>query len=665
VTFFSYRGGVGRSTALVNVAVDLVLRGRRVLVVDFDLNAPDLAHFDLLRPNRPCQGVMEFIDDFIHRQRAPQVEEYVYQVSSLGTGRGALHVMPAGREDEHYAIACARVDWQDLYAIREGFLFFEDLKRQWRDILQVDYVLIDAQAGLGPTTATCTRQLADAVVTLFVPDGSAPAGYHRALREIVDLDEMGFPRIEFHQVASKVPDLAPEAVHGPDLLPFLEPGDPDLGMFVTLPAAVIPASPALFTKRQVVVESRYPRSRRSRLEQEYHNLANVLIRSNCTQDPDGARAFLRVQQQNPFWVIDTLDEEEPRWDLYSVPRLLEQIIKRFWETDAGILAQAASCLFLAGSYNQALEVLDQAVELSDNDSVLLWQRASYRQKVKHPGAASDLLALLDSRTPERLANTGLVELRRVNQALQAELDSLIRFTSPRDSDWLYNPVELDTRPLDTAEPLAEYLPGLDLFVVSAIRQLRRLEPGRIEEALQKPCVQCLSEDQKRLVLEPVPADLLSPPSHLEQNPLYLIGRQRWSEAIRLLELQPEKPFGFQLAMAYWGAGKEDQATDLCRSILAGLFPEGLPIRSLLEISGIDPSFVQILFLICFRKGDRELAKEFLDLQEELAFAHEENHIFSYWRYRTVSLVQFKADCDDQRQMLHGAAISPPFLGRAV
>jgi cellulose biosynthesis protein BcsQ len=40
-TFYSFKGGVGRSLALANIATELVIRGKRVLIVDFDLEAPE------------------------------------------------------------------------------------------------------------------------------------------------------------------------------------------------------------------------------------------------------------------------------------------------------------------------------------------------------------------------------------------------------------------------------------------------------------------------------------------------------------------------------------------------------------------------------------------------------------------------------------------------
>ena len=45
VTFYSYKGGVGRSMALANVGDALARAGLKVLMIDFDLEAPGLEQF--------------------------------------------------------------------------------------------------------------------------------------------------------------------------------------------------------------------------------------------------------------------------------------------------------------------------------------------------------------------------------------------------------------------------------------------------------------------------------------------------------------------------------------------------------------------------------------------------------------------------------------------
>src|SRR4051812_3785688 len=65
VTFYSYKGGTGRSMALANVAWILAANGKRVAVIDWDLEAPGLhryLHPYLRDPElRDSSGVIEFV----------------------------------------------------------------------------------------------------------------------------------------------------------------------------------------------------------------------------------------------------------------------------------------------------------------------------------------------------------------------------------------------------------------------------------------------------------------------------------------------------------------------------------------------------------------------------------------------------------------------------
>lgn len=65
VTFYSFKGGTGRSMALVNVAVEMVKSGLRVLVVDFDLEAPGLDTFNLPRPQKTPKGIVDFVLEYL------------------------------------------------------------------------------------------------------------------------------------------------------------------------------------------------------------------------------------------------------------------------------------------------------------------------------------------------------------------------------------------------------------------------------------------------------------------------------------------------------------------------------------------------------------------------------------------------------------------------
>src|ERR1700675_1795040 len=98
ITFYSYRGGADRLTALVNVGVELAQRGRKVLVVDFDVEAPGLTALAPLRPDEPQPGLVEYVAEYLDTNRAPPVGEYLYR-TPVGKKDGELWVMPAGKED--------------------------------------------------------------------------------------------------------------------------------------------------------------------------------------------------------------------------------------------------------------------------------------------------------------------------------------------------------------------------------------------------------------------------------------------------------------------------------------------------------------------------------------------------------------------------------------
>jgi MinD-like ATPase involved in chromosome partitioning or flagellar assembly len=212
ITFYSFKGGVGRTMALVNVAAQLAKMGRKVLLVDFDLEAPGLETFDRLRPPQPRPGMVEYVTEYRRTNCAPDVREYIYSAGSVGKKGGQLWVMPAGRRDATYQSALAKIDWIRLYHDEEGFLLLEDTKAQWEQEFKPDYVLIDSRTGHTDVEGICTRQLPDAVVVLFFPNEQNLVGLRDVCRRIRAEATSGLEKhIQLHFVMSNVPDLVDES----------------------------------------------------------------------------------------------------------------------------------------------------------------------------------------------------------------------------------------------------------------------------------------------------------------------------------------------------------------------------------------------------------------------------------------------------------------------
>ncbi len=209
-TFYSFKGGVGRTMALVNVAVSLALRGRRVLAVDFDLEAPGLDTFDVLRPQQQVPGLIDFVTQYLESGNTPDASSFIGQCDPIGEKGGGLWIMPSGKVDT-YSANFKQLDWGELYDRHDGFLLFEDLKEQWSQIVQPDYVLIDSRTGHTDTSGICTRHLPDSVVVFFFPNEQNLRGLAEVVGDVrAERKEPRNKAINLHFVMSNVPDLDDE-----------------------------------------------------------------------------------------------------------------------------------------------------------------------------------------------------------------------------------------------------------------------------------------------------------------------------------------------------------------------------------------------------------------------------------------------------------------------
>jgi tetratricopeptide (TPR) repeat protein len=203
-TFYSYKGGVGRTSALVNVAHRLVRRGKRVFILDFDLEAPGIDSYGLVTTAVTTPGLVEYISAFTTTGKIPELKEFVLP-STLPEAAGRLFVMRGGRKDESYKAALGQLDWKVLYKQRKGFLVMENLKAAIEKIYTPDYLLIDARTGLTDISGICTLQLPHLVVLLFSLNEQSVSGVSGVLQSIRG-NKLN-REIQTLLVASPVPDM--------------------------------------------------------------------------------------------------------------------------------------------------------------------------------------------------------------------------------------------------------------------------------------------------------------------------------------------------------------------------------------------------------------------------------------------------------------------------
>ncbi|MFI5531502.1 FxSxx-COOH system tetratricopeptide repeat protein [Kitasatospora sp. NPDC051853] len=201
VTFYSYKGGTGRTMALANTAWILAANGFRVLTVDWDLEAPGLAKF--FRPFLDqaalagTTGMMDLITDYReealreaehppgwHRDFA-RVHPHVLSLSWPGfPAGGSLDFLSAGQLNRDYSEVVGRLDWDLFYDRFDGGQFFDALKRDMSR--RYDYVLIDSRTGLSDIAEICTVQMPDDLVVCFTLSDQSIEGASKIAQHIND-----------------------------------------------------------------------------------------------------------------------------------------------------------------------------------------------------------------------------------------------------------------------------------------------------------------------------------------------------------------------------------------------------------------------------------------------------------------------------------------------
>lgn len=189
-TFYSYKGGTGRSMLLANLAWLLANHGKRVLVIDWDLEAPGLHRYYRPFLDDPeltdTPGLIDHFTEFIEfaRIRASQLalpseednarpwhepwlrlERNAVALDHHFESGGVVEFIGAGRQNASYAARVSEFNWKEFYDKAGGGILLEAIKQHLR--LEYDYILIDSRTGLSDTAGICTVQMPDELMVCF------------------------------------------------------------------------------------------------------------------------------------------------------------------------------------------------------------------------------------------------------------------------------------------------------------------------------------------------------------------------------------------------------------------------------------------------------------------------------------------------------------------
>lgn len=186
ISFYSYKGGVGRTIALIQTAYNLVQEGKRVLMLDLDIEAPSLHKLFSKSVCDPVNGVKYGMVEYLYRSVVQKQENValndMFCTIPLEDGEGALFLIPALKEmSNKYIYEIGRLQTEQI----QDKQIFSAIIKQIKDELNIDYIFVDTRAGFNPWGALSLLSLSSQVIFVAYPNIENIEGLKYAL-EMVD-----------------------------------------------------------------------------------------------------------------------------------------------------------------------------------------------------------------------------------------------------------------------------------------------------------------------------------------------------------------------------------------------------------------------------------------------------------------------------------------------
>lgn len=205
LTFYSYKGGMGRTTALCSYAIHLAQQGKKVVIIDCDFEAPGFFNFfNVNNHQAPKSGLVEYMldKDFLGKENVDLKENYLIPVRlNENSENPNIFVLPAGNlsyssihsekdslfNDEndslnknlyHYIHGLARLNLANTHNILLDFReLFNDLVASL-PLTENDYILIDSRTGFNEIFGITALNLSDVIVGFFGSSEQTRAGLY-------------------------------------------------------------------------------------------------------------------------------------------------------------------------------------------------------------------------------------------------------------------------------------------------------------------------------------------------------------------------------------------------------------------------------------------------------------------------------------------------------
>lgn len=157
ISFYSFKGGLGRTTAMVLSAITMARVGKKVVLLDLDLEAPGLSSIfeNENHDYTKVKGVLDFLIELSANSnniKRLKIDDYYFTVNSqelVGTNGGELIIVPAAATDEDSAEGYIdKLSKTNITFNEHKTFLLDNLMRVIQNELKPDYILLDTRTGI-------------------------------------------------------------------------------------------------------------------------------------------------------------------------------------------------------------------------------------------------------------------------------------------------------------------------------------------------------------------------------------------------------------------------------------------------------------------------------------------------------------------------------------
>ncbi|MFM9952107.1 MAG: P-loop ATPase, Sll1717 family [Saprospiraceae bacterium] len=207
--FYSFKGGLGRTTALVLTGIHLARKGKKVVLMDFDLEAPGLASIFAYQVEdiNKIKGIVDYLIDLLslkNQRNLLLLTDYYYTINQqdiVGSLGGEIILFPAGLVEGNenlYLTKLSKVD--PLFTGNSQHFGIDVLLNHVNEELQPDHILIDTRTGLNELGGLFLSRYANTVFLFFFGNKQNMFGLETILPKLKAHDSL-----KFYLVNSPVP----------------------------------------------------------------------------------------------------------------------------------------------------------------------------------------------------------------------------------------------------------------------------------------------------------------------------------------------------------------------------------------------------------------------------------------------------------------------------